>query len=89
MENAHVNGAMKAPKTIRAFVTYCRGTRPVRHGATVILLSCIALSGLAGCASQVDREDRQFFYEGWLPSKPKTTQPAERDHEEIFREHAR
>jgi hypothetical protein len=34
----------------------------------------------------MDREDRQFFYDSWKPSLPKTPQVPERNHEDIFKE---
>jgi hypothetical protein len=50
------------------------------------LLSICGIIGLAGCASEMDRDDRAFFYDSWKPSSSKAAAVPERDHQEIFKE---
>jgi hypothetical protein len=53
--------------------------------SVIAILGCgVVLAGLTGCASQVDDEDRRFFYDSWKMSPGDSGRSAERSHQEIF-----
>ncbi|MBI5394728.1 MAG: hypothetical protein HZA91_05450 [Verrucomicrobia bacterium] len=51
-----------------------------------MLVSCLALAGLAGCTSNVNGGDRRFFYDSWKAAPDDPSRSTERSHQDIFKE---